>query len=137
MWRMAKRRACIIVRKACGRITPVSAFDEEELDRFPAGAEFDMKPRTKRSNPQNRLYWLTLSRVVAGTEQWATREHLHDALLRELGYERVGMDLSGRPYITRDSTAFDRMSTADFGDYFEKAMARLAEAGLDPAAAQG
>lgn len=130
---MAKRRAGIIVKKAYGRIVPVSGFDEEELDRFPDGTEFDLGPRTKRSSVQNRYYWLALSRIVAATGTWATREHLHDALMHDLGYERVGTGLNGRAYLTRDSSAFDAMSQAEFQVYLDKAFARLADVlGWDP-----
>jgi hypothetical protein len=135
---MAKRKANIILSRAYAvpvALYPTSSFDAEQLETFPVGTEFDVAPRTKRSNPMNRLYWQALSNVVAATDHWATKDHLHDALMRDLGYERVGYGLDGRPYITRDSAAFDSMTHEEFKVYFDKAMARLAEVtGCDPLA---
>ena len=138
VWVMPKRKASIIMRRPIRGTTlyPVSAYDQEQLEAFPPGTEFDVSPRTRRSLPQMRCYWAALSAVVAATDKWATAEHLHDALVHDLGYVRVGMGMDGKPYITRDSTAFDAMKREEFGAYFDKSMKRLAEVlGFDPMAA--
>ncbi len=116
-------------------VRPISAFDAEELDRFPLGTEFNLAPRTRRSLPQHRTYWKALSDVVKATDAWPTPEHLHDALKHDLGYVEVRKTLAGQPYISTESTAFDAMTADEFKAYMERAMARLAEVtGCDPLA---
>jgi hypothetical protein len=127
----------VIVRKSkAGSLSPVSAFDAETLDAFIPNTEFDLKPRTRRSLPQQRLYWAMLANMIDATwlsEKWPTTSHLHEALLRDLGYVRVTFDLDGKPHLTRDSTAFDAMPADAFREYFDAAMKRLAElTGVDP-----
>jgi hypothetical protein len=128
----------LILEKRSGAFRPVSQFDAEQMAAFPDGVEFDAKPRTRRSNPQNRLYWSLLAQMIEATwlrDKWPTSAHLHDALLRELGYVHVEFDLSGKPYLARDSASFDAMDADAFRRYFDAAMARLAElTGVDPLA---
>jgi hypothetical protein len=132
------KKASIVLKKEGGKAVPVSAFDAEQFDKHPDGTEFDLAPRTKRSSPQQRLYWSILSKIVSATDLFATPEHLHDALLRDLGYITVLFDLHGTPYVTRDSTAFDSMTASEFKEYMDKALARLAEVlGFDPMDAIG
>ncbi|MDZ7905192.1 MAG: hypothetical protein U5N55_05015 [Cypionkella sp.] len=65
---MAKdSRPTPIVKLTGGKLSPVSAYDAEELARFANGAEFDLKPRGKRSRPHNHLYWAQLGKIVAAT----------------------------------------------------------------------
>jgi hypothetical protein len=137
---MTKREAPgLIVEKRNGALRPVSSFDAEKMAGYVDGAEFDVKPRARRSNPQNRMYWATLADMIDATwlkDKWPTSAHLHDALLRDLGYVRVAFDLDGRPHLERDSTSFDAMGPDAFRVYFDAAMARLAElTGVDPLAA--
>jgi hypothetical protein len=133
---MAKRTresAGLILERGPRGVGPASAFDAEQLDRFPIGTQFRATSLTKRSLPHHRLYWGVLSRVVSATERWPTPEHLHQLLMEDLGYVTVIHDLKGRPKVVRDSEAFDAMKQHEFNDYFEKAMMRLAESiGVDP-----
>jgi hypothetical protein len=133
-----KDKATIIVKyglnyKNQPQLFAVSQFDGECLEATPIGTEFDLIPRTRRSLPQHRMYWATLSRVVKATGRWPTAEKLHDAVVRACGYVDVNYGLDGNPYVTRDSTAFDAMNAAEFRAYFDQAMEKLAEAiGFDP-----
>ena len=124
------------VRLSLRGLAAASAFDVEELERFPVGAEFDLVPASPRSLPQHRTYWQALTRVVAATGRWQSREALHVALKVKLGRVEPIFDLQGRVIGMRpDSTAFDAMSHKEFCDYMEQAMAALAEAvGFDPLA---
>lgn len=134
---MAKRdkRPAPIVRKDHIGLSPVDAFFAEAIDADPIGTEYDLVKRTKRSNPQNSLYWVTLHHVVQATDIWPTAEHLHDALKRACGFLTVNYDLHGREFITTDSTAFDAMSHDEFKFYFDRAMEKLADrVGFDPVA---
>lgn len=134
---MTKRdKPSLIVAKRSGAFRPVSQYDAEQMAVYADGTEFDLKPRARRSNPQNRLYWQTLANMIEATslkDKWPTSSHLHDALLRDLGYIHVAFDLDGKPYLERDSTAFDAMEPDAFRAYFDAAMARLSElTGTDP-----
>jgi hypothetical protein len=135
---MSNAHPSIIVRKTKHGLSPVSAYDAEQMDAFIPNTEFDIKPRTKRSLPQARMYWAMLTRLVAATalgDRYPTKEKLHKALLREVGMVDVSFDLDGTPRLTEDSTAFDKMGQQEFQTYLDKAVARLAEiTGTDPLA---
>lgn len=133
MTRRAKETAGCIVRKTPRGITPVSAFDQEQMMGDAIGTEYKLVKLTKRSLPQQRAYWKALSLVVANDERWATPEHLHEALKRACGFVTVTHGLNGAPFVTADSTAFDAMDADGFRAFMDKAMAKLAEAiGYDP-----
>ena len=136
MAKRTKETAGIIVRKGPkGSLLPAGPFDYEQLDGYPVGAEFSVKSMTKRSIPQHRVYWKALSVVVNATDAWPTKEHLHDALKRDLGYVGFTTGLDGKPFERVDSTAFDAMTQEEFQVYFDKANARIAEVtGIDPLA---
>lgn len=130
---MSKReRAGIIFAKQRGRLVPVAAIDAEEFDALPEGTEVDILPRTKRSNKQLRTFWKAVGEVVKATDAWASKEHLCDALKRDLGYMEVRRGLDGRPYITTESIALEEMEPPDFQRFMDAAMQRLAEVtGID------
>ena len=121
----------IIIVKDRRGVTPASAFDADLLSVHPVGAQFEMKPLKHRSLPQQRLYWQMLSKAVEACalgDKDPTAPKLHDAMLRELGYVTVTYELgTGKPYITRDSTAFDKMTADEFKGYFDRASAKLSE----------
>jgi hypothetical protein len=123
-----------IVRKTGGALSPVSAWDAELISAQPNGTEFDLIARTKRSNPQNALYWRTLAAVCEATGRWERPEALHMALKVQLGYVEPLMGLDGKiKGMVPDSTSFAAMTHADFRVFFDRAMAALAEAtGVDP-----
>jgi hypothetical protein len=132
---MGKReKPGLIVRKLPGgALSPVSAFDAERLASLAVGAEFNVTERSRRSVPQHRLYWEMLGRVVENMDEWPTSSHLHRALKQSLGYVTVNYDLSGKPFIEVDSTAFDAMTQSEFQVYFQKATEALAKLlGTDP-----
>jgi len=124
---MAKDKPPIpMVRKTNSGIFPLSGFDAEEIDAFPMGQEFDLKPRARRSLPLLRTYWKTLNGVIAATGIYPTKEELHKEIKRALGYveERRGFD--GKMHETVGSTSFDAMKTdAEFRPYFDKAIELL------------
>lgn len=134
---MTKRdkRPAPIVRKEARGLSPVSAFFAEMVIDDPMGTEYDLVKRTKRSNPQNGMYWSILGQVVSATGKWPTPEKLHDALKRVCGFVTVNYGMDGREYVTTDSTAFDAMSPDEFRAYFDLAMEKLSEhLGFDPMA---
>lgn len=123
----------LIVRKTKHGIVPVSAFDAERLEALALDTEFDVTVRTKRSNPQNRLYFQILSNVIKACGATMPPEVLHDKLKGRLGYTFLYRDLDGSLKEHVDSTAFDNMDHPDFQIYFDAAMKELAEiVGFDP-----
>lgn len=135
MSKRAKDTAGLIVRKGPKGLFPASPFDYEQLSGFPIGTEFMVRSLTKRSLPQHRTYWRALSLVCQATDAWPTAEHLHDALKRDLGYVEMATGMDGKQFARAESTAFDAMGQEEFQAYFNRAMARIAEAtGIDPLA---
>ena len=124
------------VRLSLRGLAAASAFDVEELERFPVGAEFDLVPASPRSLSQLRLYWAVLSKAVAATGRWPTREKLHDAIKVDLGRVEPTYNLRGNIVgMKPDSIAISEMSQQEFQAYFNEAMALLAEVlGYDPLA---
>lgn len=117
---------CILTQRG---LSSATAYDAEELARYPAGTEFDMVARTKRSHPQQGTYWKALTRAVEATGRWESRDALHTALKVKLGYVEPIFDMQGRVIgMKPDSTAFNAMTHKDFCEYMDKAMAALSEA---------
>lgn len=130
---MKRERPSIIVRRTRRGLAPVSAFDEERLHGMALNTECEVKPLTKRSLPQLKLYWSILSRVVAATQIAPTAGHLHDILKVELGYCTPVRLLDGRTMLWPDSVALDAMLPETFRKYFDDAMMLIAErCGFDP-----
>ena len=118
-----------IVRKQRGQLVPVTAWDAAGLDEYADQTEFDLRPRTRRSLPQHRLYWQALSKAVEATGRWPTPEALHTALKVRLGRFEPIFDLKGNVCgMKPDSTAFDKMGHREFTAYAEQAYAALSEA---------
>ena len=118
-----------IARKGPKGLHPVTPYDAEELDGYALGAEFDLVPRTKRSDRQLRTYWKTLGLVVQATGRWPDREALHRALKVRLGKVAPIFDLQGEVIgYSPDSVALDAMPHAEFCAYMDGAMAVLSEA---------
>jgi hypothetical protein len=125
-----------IVAKTQRGLSAVSPFDAERVMADPVGTEYDLVKRSKRSNPQNSLYWQTLTQVVRATGKWPTSEHLHHELKLVCGYRMTVVDWeTGEVTLAVDSTAFDNMPADSFKEYFDMAMSKLAEhVGFDPLA---
>lgn len=118
-----------IVKLAGGRLSPVSAWDAEELDAFPDGMTFDLHPRNKRTPPLHRTYWMALSKAIDATGRWQSREALHTALKVRMGLVEPIYDLKGNVTgMQPHSTAFAAMDQGAFKAYFDGAMAALSEA---------
>lgn len=125
-----------IVRKTRRGLQPVAQFFADMILEDAEGTEYDLVKRSKRSNPQNALYWSVLGDVVKATGRWATAEHLHDDLKLICGYSRKSVNWdTGAVNEIPDSTSFNAMNADEFRVYFDTAMAKLAEhVGYDPLA---
>jgi hypothetical protein len=109
---MKRERPSLIVRKTRRGLAPVSAVDEERLHGMALNTECEVKPLTKRSLPQLRLYWSILSRVVAATGIAPTAPHLNDLLKVHLGYCTTVYLLDKRKMLWPDSIALEAMGAA-------------------------
>lgn len=118
-----------MVRKVGGKLSPISAFDAEELAAFPDGMLFDLVARNKRTLPLQRTYWTALNRAVTATGKWQSREALHTALKVRMGLVEPIYDLAGNVSgMIPHSTAFASMDQGQFKAYFDGAMAALSDA---------
>lgn len=118
-----------MVRKIGGTLSPITAFDAEELASFPEGMLFDLVARNKRTLPLHRTYWTALQRVIESTSKWQSREALHTALKVRMGLVEPIYDLKGNVSgMIPHSTAFAAMDQSQFKLYFDGAMAALSEA---------
>jgi hypothetical protein len=123
------KRPSPIVKLTGGRLSPVSAFDADELAGFANGSEFDLRPRGKRSLPQHRMYWKILTQACEATGRWQRPEALHIALKVQLGYVEPIYGLDGAiKGMMADSTGFAAMGQNEFKAYFDRAIAALNEA---------
>ncbi len=117
-----------ICAKTRGGLTPVSAYDAEQMDGFPLGTEFDLIARTKRSKRQFGTYWKSLNGVVKATGAWSDKEAVHRWVKFKLQrFEPIlgpGGEVVGT---TLDSTAMEAMDHAEFCEYMKQAMAVLSE----------
>lgn len=131
---MTKSRSKIQVMRVDSALVPVTEYDALKLEDISNGTVFDMTVTGKRSNPHHNMYWATLRRVVKATGKWPTENHLHDDLKWACGYVKMRYNaLAGQYMRTLDSIQFDEMSQQEFNQYFEMAMAKLAEGiGYDP-----
>ena len=123
-----------VVRKGYDGLFAANSYFAELLDQYPVGTEFDLKPRTKRSVPHNAMYWGILRNVVKATGRWANEELLNRDIKDALGYwEWQVNEINGQKYKVFASKDFDKMRQDEFNEFFEQAMALLAEElGVDP-----
>jgi hypothetical protein len=129
---MKRERPSLIVRKTRRGLAPVSAFDEERLHDMPLNTECEVKPLTKRSLPQLRLYWSILSRVVAATDIAPTATHLSNLLKVHLGYCNTVYLLDKRKMLWPDSIALASMPPDEFSTTSTQLWRSSPSAGFDP-----
>ena len=126
----------LLLRRTKHGLEALNAIDAEALAEIGLGSDVEVVLRKRRSGPQQRLYWRTLSEVVAATDKWPTSKHLHNDLKLALGYvEKHVNAFNGAMTYQADSTAFEKMKGDEFKTYFDRAMKLIAEScGFDPLA---
>lgn len=124
----------ILMQKAPRGWQPYGPHSGAMLDELPNGQVVTVKPRKGRTLPRNSAYWVGLQNAVEATDAWPTAKHLHDDLKRLCGYvDSYHNPLTGMDEIRVQSTAFDKMTEAEFATYFRQAQARFIETlGFDP-----
>lgn len=116
-----------------GGLSPLTAYDAEELASAPASAVYDLVHVSKRSRPHLKYYWTILHEVVEATGKWPTAKHLHVDLKWALRYYQVQVSEFGGVFYVPDSVAVNRMNQKEFTVYFNQAMEEIARAiGTDP-----
>lgn len=135
---MTKDAPTIMVRFERGKLAPDSAHDAELLDQYPQGSLYELKDRSRRSNPQNSFYWVKLGRVVEATGRWANAEQLHKQLMIECGHFTPVATLNDGIRLEADSASFRAMTPKDFTQYTKAADQVLAAStGIDLEALMG
>lgn len=132
---MARRKETfeLVLTKQHGRLVPATAMDQEMIDAFPEGKTVKGVPDDTRGHDQLGFYWLVLKHVVDATGRWPTREHLHDAVKRALGYMHVATTLTGQPYIAVDSISLNDMTDDQRATFMKQAFEEIGNAiGADP-----
>lgn len=101
---------------------PVFVDPRHLQDRYRNGL-VRVEVRRPRSVIMNGMYWAQLHEIVeSSATTYPTAEHLHDAIKLELGYVSPVYRFDGTVDLVPDSTAFDKMTQADFNAFYGKAM---------------
>jgi hypothetical protein len=118
----------LLLQRCPGGWKPYGAYSPAMEADLPIGQVVTATPRRGRTLPRNAAYWAGLQAAVAATEAWPTAAHLHEDLKRLCGYvDHYHNPLTGRDEIRPQSTAFARMSEAEFAVYFRMAQMRFAQ----------
>lgn len=106
---------------------------------MPQGSQFDLVERTKRSAQHNGMYWAQLGQIVKATDAFPTSEKMHQWVKMRLGYVETIFGPNGNPIaVIPDSTAFAKMTQAEFNGFYERAVRLIAEEmGIDVNEAYG
>ena len=123
------------MKRRTGGLWPVGPYDYELLDKYPFDKELQFEePKQRRSNKHHNLYWKLLTEIVNNSEEWMSKDELHDAIVVETGYYTVQRLLDGGTMVKPESISFARMGQEKFNIYWDRAMAVLNKAGKDTAA---
>jgi hypothetical protein len=117
-----------------GRLVPAGPYEAEVLDTYRPGSKLTVTLHQKRSLPLLKKYWAVMRDVVDKCKTpWNSPDEASDAIKLALGVTDIGKTVKGQWFIRPGSIAFTSMDEAAFRDYFEKAMAILAEvSGINP-----
>lgn len=130
---MAKEKPEIYMVRKGDLLVPEMSIDAQFLRKKPEGVRLRVTATQPRSVPYHRRYWAILAAVVDACGLIYRPEDLHDLIKQKLGMVQQITLRNGDVWTVTDSTAFEAMDQPEFEEFFEKAMAYLAEAtGLDP-----
>ncbi len=131
----------ILMRKQNGRLAPLNAHGQEQLDALPENADLAVRVTRMRSNPQLNLFWASLALVVDNFDgemerKYPTTRHLYRALLIDLGYSDILYRVDGSVMVIENSVAFEAMEQDNMNKLMDRAAVRFVEwIGYDPFAA--
>jgi hypothetical protein len=124
----------ILIQKTPQGLLPYGPYSGPAIDDLMIGQVFTAKPRKNRTLPRNGAYWAGLHTLVDNSDAWPTAKHAHEDIKRLAGYvDYYHNPFTGRDEIRPQSTAFDKMSEAEFAAFFRLAQLRVSERmGFDP-----
>lgn len=124
----------ILLQICPGAVKPYDRISAIAMEGFPIGQVMICTPRKGRTAPRNSAYWAGLHNAIDATDAWPTTQHLHDDLKRLCGYvDTYHNPLTGRDEIRVQSTAFSKMSEAEFAQFFKLAQMKFIKImGFDP-----
>lgn len=106
---------------------PASARSERIIRAMPYKKLVMLEARTSRNPAHHDLFWTILDRVVEATGRFPSSDALNDALKFQLGITEEWISLDGEIHIRPGSIAWSAMKQEEFRDYFDRAMAIIAE----------
>lgn len=108
-------------------LVPEMSYDLEALNGIAQGERVRIEIKQWRNSARNRAYWKLLSEVVQACGLKYTTEKLHEILKLENGVIELIRLPTGMTVAIPGSIAFEKMTEAEFIDFFRKAEAWLAE----------
>lgn len=126
---MAKRpeKPAYAFQRVNNSLVPEMSFDLAALDGIAQGERVRIEIRQWRNSGRNRAYWSMLTEVVSGCGLKLTPEKLHEVLKLENGVVELVRLPTGMTVAIPGSIAFEKMTEAEFVDFFRKAEEWLAE----------
>jgi hypothetical protein len=121
-------------RRVGGVLKPSSMATCRFMDGLKDGREVLVSVRTPRNILHHRKLFALLERTIENSDRWANKEVLLEDLKLATGLFTTRVSaLSGMPYPVPASISFAAMDQKTFGEWYEKAVAVLAEhLGVDP-----
>ena len=111
---------------------PDMRCDLEVMERYPVGSRVKLTITKGRSVKMHRLYWQILANFIEATGAGYNSDTLHEAIKLKLGYV-TPVKMAGKTVEIPMSISFSKMDQAEFNEFFEKAVALIAEVGgYDP-----
>lgn len=117
-----------------GRLTPASAYDQEQLQQYQNGAVLEITLWQGRNQKLLRKFFAILGKVVDDCPTpWKTKDQAADALKMACGITDYGKSVNGQFFIRPGSISFANMDEAKFQKFFDLAIAVLHKlTGVDP-----
>lgn len=124
----------ILVVDGNGKLSGATEYDYERICEYPRGTQLTMTPYQGRDINRLRRYWAILGRLVKDAPTpWNSAEEASDALKLALGVTDIGKTVTGQWFVRPGSVALSSMDEARFREFFDQAMAVLAQVtGVDP-----
>src|SRR5690554_4186416 len=107
-------------------LVPEMEFDRRALDGVAEGQRVRLELKEFRNVARHRLYWSMLSDVIAATDCALSPERLHDLVKLETGLVELVALPTGMKVALPGSIAFDKISEAEFVEFFNRAVEWLA-----------
>jgi len=118
--------ALYMVRRGSSLI-PLDDMAAQEIEALPGKKVIRVRVTAARSVPQHRLYWSMLKLVVQNLDQPTTEKTLHKWIKLRLGVVEPIRLKSGKIIELPGSIAFEKMTQAEFDQFFRQAADLIVE----------